>query len=308
MNISRKLKNIGVSDFKKIQKLDGDISSREYYVVDFKEFKRIVCLNDKHARMSNEEFIYWYKEYKKNKVSVPEVTYYEKGFNVQQCIKETFFEKMKVIKFLERKDLYFKAIDELIKIHSIKKNPYKKYSLLGNERFLKEIENTYRFLENKIKDIFVDLVLKRLNQDYQVLSHRDYHSRNIMVEKNKVYVIDYQDTMLGSPLYDLASLLNDCYVDLEKDLKKDLIKYYYDMTYQRYHFHNYEEFLLQFDLFSIQRIFKAIGNFISCSEEKNNDYYLRFIKPSCEKVLQIISNRSEIEDLRELFMEIKNEY
>ena len=49
----------------------------------------------------------------------------------------------------------------------------------------------------------------------QVLCHRDYHSRNIMVLRDgTLSMVDIQDARWGPDTYDLASLLFDAYVDL----------------------------------------------------------------------------------------------
>jgi aminoglycoside/choline kinase family phosphotransferase len=43
--------------------------------------------------------------------------------------------------------------------------------------------------------------------------HRDYHSRNLMVQSaDNPGIIDFQDAVAGPVTYDLASLLKDCYV------------------------------------------------------------------------------------------------
>ncbi len=47
----------------------------------------------------------------------------------------------------------------------------------------------------------------------RVLVHRDYHSRNLMVvEPRNPGVLDFQDALYGPIGYDLASLLEDCYI------------------------------------------------------------------------------------------------
>ncbi|MBV9345689.1 MAG: phosphotransferase [Gammaproteobacteria bacterium] len=47
----------------------------------------------------------------------------------------------------------------------------------------------------------------------QVLVHRDYHSRNLMVLPERgPGVIDFQDAVRGALGYDLVSLLKDCYI------------------------------------------------------------------------------------------------
>lgn len=44
--------------------------------------------------------------------------------------------------------------------------------------------------------------------------HRDYHSRNLMVDEALgLWIIDFQDAVRGPFTYDLVSLLRDCYVE-----------------------------------------------------------------------------------------------
>ncbi|HEV7135797.1 MAG TPA: phosphotransferase, partial [Steroidobacteraceae bacterium] len=59
---------------------------------------------------------------------------------------------------------------------------------------------------------FEFLICEALSQP-EVLVHRDYHSRNLMVlpERNPG-VLDFQDALRGPIGYDLVSLLKDCYV------------------------------------------------------------------------------------------------
>ena len=52
----------------------------------------------------------------------------------------------------------------------------------------------------------------------RVLCHRDYHSRNLMLHRGRLYWIDFQDARMGPVTYDLASLLRDSYVDLPEAL------------------------------------------------------------------------------------------
>lgn len=57
----------------------------------------------------------------------------------------------------------------------------------------------------------------RMLEEAPVPVHRDYHARNLMVLEGEegvagVGVLDFQDAVLGSPLYDVVSLLRDAYV------------------------------------------------------------------------------------------------
>jgi len=57
------------------------------------------------------------------------------------------------------------------------------------------------------------------NADTQpkVIVHRDYHSRNLLWGTDHITrVVDFQDALRGPLLYDLASLLRDCYVRFDE--------------------------------------------------------------------------------------------
>jgi aminoglycoside/choline kinase family phosphotransferase len=54
--------------------------------------------------------------------------------------------------------------------------------------------------------------------------HRDYHSRNLLVQAgDRLRWIDFQDALLGPALYDPASLLYDAYVDLTAGERQTLL-------------------------------------------------------------------------------------
>lgn len=63
-----------------------------------------------------------------------------------------------------------------------------------------------------LEDTFT-LLLDSAMEQPQVLVHRDYHSRNLMLrDGERPGVVDFQDAVWGPVTYDLASLLRDCYV------------------------------------------------------------------------------------------------
>jgi N-acetylmuramate 1-kinase len=54
-----------------------------------------------------------------------------------------------------------------------------------------------------------DAIARELATGDPVLSHRDYHSWNILWRADEPVIIDFQDAFLAPPEYDLASLLTD---------------------------------------------------------------------------------------------------
>jgi aminoglycoside/choline kinase family phosphotransferase/GTP:adenosylcobinamide-phosphate guanylyltransferase len=55
--------------------------------------------------------------------------------------------------------------------------------------------------------------------------HRDFQSRNIMLRDGEIFIIDFQGGRQGPLQYDLASLLNDPYVNLPEAIQSELVEY-----------------------------------------------------------------------------------
>jgi aminoglycoside/choline kinase family phosphotransferase len=54
--------------------------------------------------------------------------------------------------------------------------------------------------------------VQQILQMPQVFVHRDYHSRNLMITRQRSPgIIDFQDALRGPAPYDVVSLLKDCH-------------------------------------------------------------------------------------------------
>jgi len=69
---------------------------------------------------------------------------------------------------------------------------------------------------------FADLATACLAQP-RTLVHRDFQSQNILVKNGVVRLVDVQGMRWGPMAYDAASLLYDPYVDLDDDLREELL-------------------------------------------------------------------------------------
>ncbi len=123
---------------------------------------------------------------------------------------------------------------------------------LGAYRGLTLGADQSRALDDEFASIAEDLA-----GEPRVLCHRDYHSRNLMVRRHRLVVIDFQDARLGPDTYDLVSLLRDCYVDLAPELVSEMTDRFLAATPpgRRDRFHQ------RLDLMSVQRHLKALGTF-----------------------------------------------
>jgi aminoglycoside/choline kinase family phosphotransferase len=133
----------------------------------------------------------------------------------------------------------------------------------------------------------------------QVFTHRDYHSRNLMVDGGRLGVIDFQDALMGPAVYDLASLLRDAYIALDQELIDEMIVYYLDqMAGCGLEYADRAAFRKLFDLMSIQRNLKAAGRFVYIDRVKHNPKFLADIPRVLTYVRRNLAKHPELAALR----------
>lgn len=119
-------------------------------------------------------------------------------------------------------ELYRTSLDILANIQTLPRNGIPEYdrALLDREMELFREWLCEKHLGLKLTDsehamlnrVFEQLSASALEQR-QVVVHRDYHSRNLMLcDDGGIGVIDFQDAVFGPVTYDLVSLLKDCYI------------------------------------------------------------------------------------------------
>jgi len=106
-----------------------------------------------------------------------------------------------------------------------------------------------------------------------VVCHRDYHRRNLLVQKGSVRPIDFQDARLGPRGYDLASLLEDPYGDLDDGQRRHLRARYRAASDAPL---TDEEYALA----AVQRLLKAAGTYANQAVNLTNRAYLPYLAPA----------------------------
>lgn len=132
----------------------------------------------------------------------------------------------------------------------------------------------------------------------RVFTHRDYHSRNLMVREGRLRVIDFQDALMGPATYDLASLLRDSYVALDEDLIAELVIRYLEGRAKAGAPLDRLTFMRLFDLTSIQRNLKAAGRFVYIDQVKGNPKFLADIPRTLGYVKRNLAKYPETASLR----------
>jgi hypothetical protein len=128
----------------------------------------------------------------------------------------------------------------------------------------------------------------------RVLCHRDYHSRNLMLHRGRLYWIDFQDARMGPATYDLASLLRDAYVDVPEELREELKERFRQKAAPD---EAREVFRRRFDLMCVQRNLKALGTFGYMATVRQNPVYLPYIPRNLAHARHNLSRYPELERL-----------
>ncbi len=311
--------------------LAGDASMRRYYRVVLNE-KSWVLMKWEPFDPKRYPFLSVQKHFHKNGIRVPEVIDCapKLGLMLLEDLGDLTLER----KFWENQDqnlvmdFYQQSIQELLKIHytatrdksdciafQIEFNTEKLLWELNyaKKNFLQELSGLKlsRKIEAKIDKIFLDIA-DRLAALPQVICHRDFHSRNLMIKLGKVNVIDFQDARMGPMQYDLVSLLKDSYVKLDEENQQKLIYYYLE---KRKDFESQEvdleKFMIHYELQSIQRCFKAAGSFASFYVTRGDTRYLKYLKPTLRYVQKSLMHFPEYKDFLSLLLDndlINREY
>ncbi len=311
-----------------ILKLHGDASNREYFRITTSTTTYILMLMPSNKPESLAE------EYSKDKLKGVELPFLQmqrhfakKGVNVPKIIAADVDNRMLLLEDFGddsllsavQKDqtqvepLYKKTLNELQKISTITdRDP--KDSIAFTRRFDADLLNWefHHFIEYGIEKIIKNYKesdtkkiigeFEKITQKYtqwpEVLCHRDYHSRNVIVTKSgEIGVIDFQDALMAPVFYDLVSLLKDSYFDLGREMQVKLAFYYKDKIHNTL---SNDEFLYGFDLMSLHRNLKAAGRFSFFDLVKGNASYLKDVPRTLTYVQTTIDSHSELKNLRSL--------
>ena len=261
-----------------MEKLKGDASSRQYFRG--KNFIKVVYPPDMRESFYN--YLKWYNIYKKHGLPVPEL-YDVDTVNLEMLIEDLgdvngvdYFNSLKLSinkkRFVGEVYSYIEAIQsipEREEVEAPQLHPEKELDFFLSHCIGCLIPKDY---EGFLKEL-IGFTLENLGKIPLKLAHRDYHFRNVMVKKKKVYLIDFQDTLFAPEFYDSVSLMFDAYLDLGK-------------------FREIEKNLNDFDyrIVALQRNLKALGTFCFFGFKKGKEWF----KESIPDGMAYISKHLEI--------------
>lgn len=215
---------------------------------------------------------------------------------------------------------YYQTLDELIKIHHLathsKHISFASQNKFDTAKFSWELNYTKEhLLQNllnirlndasitELQNIFID-ISQTLASKSDFITHRDFHSRNVMLKRDQVCIIDFQDARFGPIQYDLVSLFKDSYVQISADYEQKLLNYYLEKShYSNSAQFSLESFMSDYELQTIQRCFKACGSFASFYNNRADTRYLKYLPNTLKKVIHSLQYFSKYNLLAKILID-----
>lgn len=279
---------------------------------------------------SNMEELAQYSEmakfYRKHKVSVPRVLSLPPGEGVAVLsdggdadLQGVAFPLLHSGKTEDVKKIYRKAIDQLLKIQQIPAGDAPAFVQTRIFDFSHYRWETDYFLEKCAGNFFkmgaigdpmltveMDGLARSLEAEPLFVVHRDFQSRNILIHRGRVQVIDFQSARLGSIYYDLASLLKDPYVELPPGVQEDLFRRHYtgamDMGLRPGL--SYNDARRIYLRAAAQRLMQALGAYGKLGLDDGKNHFLQFIPPALRLLKGTLDELADYHRLRRLVDQI----
>ena len=292
----------------KLKKISGDASFREFYRLQKGKNTSIIVQAKKEKFKNLITYIVVNKILARYKIYAPKLisNHYEHNIiEITDLGQKSFYNSIikKKNKFRDYKDL----IKIIIKLQNIKlqrnyrlgkfKINFQNYSIKNLHKesdlffdwYLK-----YCFKSSKLKKI-KDIIKNELTKIYKKLYfhnntfvHRDFHASNIMINKNKLGLIDSQDAIIGNPLYDVASLIDDVRIKLPSNLQEKLLNFYYYKS--KFKKEEYENLKNDFEILSVQRNLKILGIFVRLFKRDGKPNYLKYLPHTWSLIVRRLKN------------------
>ncbi|MBU1216468.1 phosphotransferase [bacterium] len=234
----------------------------------------------------------------------------EEGFLILEDFGNTHY--LNVLNQENYKKLYTNAIDEILKMQNADASALPLYDKaflhfemdLMQEWYLQKklghtLSQTQQTVLSEALNAISEIVL---SQPQDVFVHRDYHSRNIMIQNDgNIGVIDYQDAMCGAITYDLVSLLKDCYIAFKREEVEELVLLFRDKKELNA---SDADFIKWFDFMGLQRHIKVLGIFSRLHLRDGKEGYLKDIPLTLKYTLEAALRYEETKELAKLLEEL----
>ncbi len=212
----------------------------------------------------------------------------EHGFLLLEDLGDDSFSKVLQAKPTWEGKLYLAAADVLADIHQMEA-PAISIAPYDTEKYLTEVS---LFADWYLVAMLGEATAKSLRADYlaiwqEILAQvpwlppvvvlRDYHADNLLWLPERegvqsVGLLDFQDALMGSPAYDLVSLLEDA----RRDVQPETVQMTLNRYMQKAQWHK-ADFMVHYGVLAAQRNSKIIGIFTRLAQRDGKQHYLSLI-------------------------------
>ncbi|MBS3904644.1 MAG: phosphotransferase [Simkania sp.] len=173
-------------------------------------------------------------------------------------------------------------------------HPYVKFDTSEVKREFSAFQ--YKYLLNKAIDLNEDFfqedidllekLIKEMSVEDYVFMHRDFQTRNLLLNTNEdIVVIDFQGGREGPRYYDLASLIYSPESSHAHEYKDELIEFYRE----KYDDKTSKEYLMKFFLIAaFIRLVHTLGVYGSLGLEQNNAFFKKNIATAEEYLTEVL--------------------
>lgn len=285
-----------------VEQLTPDASTREYFRIGWNGESAIACVYPERFVASEQSYLDVSRLFESNGLPVAQIYDFDEelGVIIQADLGNTILrDVLETSSPGRREELIDNAIGLIARIQAATQSAIDTGSIAGQlkfdvEKLLWELnffrEHYFTTLrkkhlsaeENAALDEEFSSICLELESHATVLCHRDFHAANLMIDSvGNLRIIDHQDARIGSPAYDLVSLLLDRITELpsEKWLRAKQSLLLADRASLRLPDMDDEGFAYEFDLQSVQRCLKAVGTFSYQSVNRGKTYFIPYIMP-----------------------------
>lgn len=297
----------------KIIPLQKEASSRTYFKIETENESLVVC---KYPKFTSKEysFLVVNEFLENNNISVPKIILINEKLNL------IFQEDLGTTDLTSLNDEeYFKELKKsillLTKLQTLKPNSLIESKSFDKEKNFFELNHTINGF-NELKEFYhfktelsIEVVsflesasIFLANYSEKVITHRDFHARNIMLNQNEQVIIDFQDMMMGTPYYDLASILYDAYRIIPLFKREELYKFFIENSKIKLE-RKREYYLTQ----CLQRSFKALGSYLVLFHKEKKEKYKESLIPCLDNLIEIVQVGKFPDSLYLFFTSFKEE-
>ena len=295
-------------NFKNIVELSGDASYRKFYrdkknnsiIVYAKKEKRknLLIYAAINELLNNNKILtprLISEKYKKNYIIIEDLGDYTglkkfKNYKIDNYIK--LFEILKKLKLVRKRTINtFLKTNYTIKNYS--NNELLREAKLFSDWYMPKIIKKKLSLSKKLYIKIIKKLILSLKLKKKVFVHRDFHISNIMIKKNKIYLIDSQDAVFGNEAYDLASLIDDVRIKIKLKNREKI----YEKFISNQKKINPEKLRNDFEILSILRNLKIIGIFTRLSKRDKKHKYLKLIPYAWKMIDERRKHNTRFEEL-----------